>query len=208
MTKGFFITGIGTEVGKTVASAVMVRALNASYWKPTQAGDLQDTDTDKVVRLTGCCSHPERYRLQRPMSPHAAAAAEGICIQVSDFRLPECEGHLIVEGAGGVLVPLNDRDTMLDLMVHLALPVIVVSRHYLGSINHTLLTVSALRSQGVEVAGILFNGDRNEETESVILGMSGLPSLGRIPVMNDVTKESVASAAQGIGAHIRSLGII
>ncbi len=93
-------------------------------------------------------------------------------------------------------------------MVHLALPVIVVSRHYLGSINHTLLTVSALRSQGVAVAGILFNGDQNEETESVILGMSGLPSLGRIPVMEELTTESVASVAHGIGAHIRSLGII
>ena len=208
MRKGFFITGIGTEVGKTVASAVMVRALNALYWKPVQAGDLQDTDTDKVVRLTGCRSHPERYRLQLPMSPHAAAAAEGIGIQVSDFQLPECEGHLIVEGAGGVLVPLNDHDTMLDLMVRLALPVIVVSRHYLGSINHTLLTVSALRSQGVAVAGVLFNGDQNEETESVILGMSGLPSLGRIPVMEVLTTESVESVAHGIGAHIRSLGII
>jgi len=208
MTKGFFITGIGTEVGKTVASAVMVRALGASYWKPVQAGDLHDTDTDKVVRLTGCRSHGELHRLQLPMSPHAAAAAEGMSIQVSDFRLPECDGPLIVEGAGGVLVPLNDRDTMLDLMVHLSLPVIVVSRHYLGSINHTLLTVSALRSRGVAVAGILFNGDSNEATESVILGMSGLPSLGRIPVMEELTTETVGNVAQEIAPHIRSLGTI
>ena len=208
MSRAFFVTGTDTEVGKTVASAVMVRALNASYWKPVQAGDLHDTDTDKVTRLTGCRSHPERYQLQLPMSPHAAAAAEGIGIQVSDFRLPEGDDTLSVEGACGVVVPLNDNDTMLDLIVHLALPVIVVSRHYLGSINHTLLTLNALRSRGVDVAGILFNGDRNGETESVILGMSGLPSLGRIPIMEELTLKAVENEARGIEPHIRSLGII
>lgn len=208
MARGFFITGIGTEVGKTVASAIMVSTLNASYWKPVQAGDLHDTDTDKVQRLTGCTAHPERFRLQRPMSPHAAAAAEGIGIRTGDFILPESETPIVVEGAGGVLVPLNDKETMLDLMLHLALPVIVVSRNYLGSINHTLLTVEVLRARRIEVAGILFNGQKNEETERVILGMSRLPLLGRIPLMKEVTPEEVDSAAQGIAPHIRSLGTI
>lgn len=198
MPNTYFITGIGTDVGKTVVSAIVVKALGADYWKPVQCGDLDNTDSMKVQSLTGCAVHPEAYRLELPMSPHAAAEAEGVGIDLGQIRLPHSERPLLVEGAGGIFVPLNDRHTMLDLMQQLNIPVIVVSRHYLGSINHTLMTLEVLKQHGIQIAGVLFNGDAQATSESIITKLSSVKVLGRIPVLDEVNPASVSMVADSL----------
>ena len=177
-----FITGIGTDVGKTVASAIVVESLEADYWKPIQSGDLDNSDTDKVkarVSNTKSIFHPNAYALQTPASPHYSAAIEGVTIDLNAIKEPKTENHLVIEGAGGVFVPLNETDTIIDL-IQPDYKVIVVSRHYLGSINHTLLTIEALKSRNISIAGIIFSGDENQATEHIILSKFSLPMLGRI----------------------------
>lgn len=177
-----FITGIGTDVGKTVVSAIVVEALEADYWKPIQSGDLDNSDTDKVkarVSNTKSIFHPNAYALQTPASPHYSAAIEGVTIDLNAIKEPKTKNHLVIEGAGGVFVPLNETDTIIDL-IQPDYKVIVVSRHYLGSINHTLLTIEALKSRNISIAGIIFSGDENQATEHIILSKSSLPMLGRI----------------------------
>jgi dethiobiotin synthetase len=145
--KQLFVTGISTEVGKTVVSSILTEYLQADYWKPIQSGDLHLSDTMKVQSLVSNSKtvfHPERYRLQSPLSPHASAEIDGIQISLNDFELPQTENNLIVEGAGGLFVPLNEKDTVIDLIERLKLPVVLVSRNYLGSINHTMLSIEAL----------------------------------------------------------------
>ena len=177
-----FITGIGTDVGKTIASAIVVEALEADYWKPIQAGDLDNSDTHKVKSQI---SNPKSqfnansYALNTPASPHYAAAIDGIVIDLKKIIEPETDNHLVIEGAGGVLVPLNDTDCVIDL-IQKDYKVIVVSRHYLGSINHTLLTFEALKSRKINVAGIIFSGDENKATEEIILKKTGATLIGRI----------------------------
>lgn len=181
MQKKYFITGISTEVGKTVASAIVTEALQADYWKPIQSGDLENSDTDKVRRLVSnetSVFHDNSYALQTPMSPHAAAAIDGVRIELDKIVAPNTENHLVIEGAGGLLVPLNDTDTILDL-IQPEYKVIVVSRHYLGSINHTLLTVNLLKAKGFDVA-LLYSGDEHPTTEAIIEKMTGVPVIGRI----------------------------
>ena len=136
------------------------------------------------------------------MSPHAAAAAEGLEVALDSFLRPQTNKHLIVEGAGGVLVPLNNLQTVADLITHLHVPVIVVSRHYLGSINHTLLTLDLLKQRGIGIAGVLFNGDENAATESIILELSGVKVLGRIPVIQELNATSVAAAADNLRSQL------
>ncbi|TBX70726.1 dethiobiotin synthase [Flavobacterium silvisoli] len=177
-----FITGIGTDVGKTVASAIVTQALEADYWKPVQAGDLDHSDSHKVqaqVQNPHSKFHPNAYALNTPASPHLSAALDGITIDLKAIKEPQTKNHLVVEGAGGVLVPLNDTDCVIDL-IQKDYKVIVVSRHYLGSINHTLLTIEALKSREINVAGIIFSGDENKATESIILNKTGLAMIGRI----------------------------
>lgn len=183
MTNSFFITGISTEVGKTLASAIIVKALGADYWKPIQAGDLESSDTKNVKALAGATDattfHPEGLCLKTPMSPHAAAALEEIKIDIQKIVRPKTENNLVIEGAGGLLVPLNDQQTIADLI----LPedkIVLVSRHYLGSINHTLLTVEALNNRNLKVAGIIFSGDEHQSTESIISIKTKIPIIGRI----------------------------
>ena len=181
MQKKYFITGISTEVGKTIASAIVTEALEADYWKPIQSGDLHYSDTDKVKSLTSNSKsvfHPNSYALQTPMSPHASADIDGIKIKVSEIKEPNTENHLVIEGAGGLLVPLNDTDTILDL-IQPEYQVIVVSRHYLGSINHTLLSINLLKEKGFDVS-LIFSGDEHPTTESIIEKMTQVPVLGRI----------------------------
>ncbi len=176
-----FITGISTEVGKTIASAIVVEALEADYWKPVQAGDLEYSDSHKVAELisnTKTIIHPNSYALNTPMSPHAAAEIDGVTIDLDKITPPQTENHLVVEGAGGLLVPLNDTDTILDL-IKPGDKVIVVSRHYLGSINHSLLTIEKLKERNLHV-GIIFSGDKHPTTESIILKKTGAIFLGRI----------------------------
>jgi dethiobiotin synthetase len=177
-----FITGISTDVGKTIASAIIVEALQADYWKPIQAGDLDHSDTYKVQSLVSNKQshfHSNSYALQTPASPHLAAAIDGITIAMNQIQEPHTNNHLVVEGAGGILVPLNETQSVVDL-IQPDYKVIVVSRHYLGSINHTLLTIEALQNRKIQVAGIIFSGDENTSSESIILSRTGVPFLGRI----------------------------
>ena len=177
-----FITGIGTDVGKTVASAIVTQALEADYWKPVQAGDLELSDTHKVrARVANEKSqfHPNAYALNTPASPHLAAELDGITIDLKKIKEPQTNNHLVIEGAGGILVPLNDTDCIIDL-IRPDYKVIVVSRHYLGSINHTLLTIEALKSRKIPLAGIIFSGDENQATETIILNKTGVKLIGRI----------------------------
>jgi len=177
----YFITGISTEVGKTVASAIVVEALGADYWKPIQAGDLDYSDSHKIGALISndrTVIHPNSYALKTPMSPHAAADIDGISIQLDKIVPPTTKNNLVIEGAGGLLVPLNDTDTIFDL-IQSDYKVIVVSRHYLGSINHTLLTIEKLQQKGVAI-GIIFSGDEHPTTEEIILKKTGVTLLGRI----------------------------
>ncbi|NVO84378.1 dethiobiotin synthase [Hymenobacter terrestris] len=181
--ENLFITGIGTDVGKTLVAAILTEALQADYWKPVQAGLTPTTDAGTVRGLVpNSVSRfwPERYRLALPASPHAAAAAEGITLRPDDFKLPATANHLVVEGAGGLLVPLAPGFSVADLVQRLGLAVVVVSRHYLGSINHTLLTLEALRARQIPVRGLVFNGVPNPATEEAILSYYDGPVLPRI----------------------------
>ncbi len=193
MSYRFAVTGIGTDVGKTVVSAILSESLKANYWKPVQAGDLDNSDSIKVDRYTTQVNVlPEKFRLTEPMSPHAAARIDGIQITKEDLNLPEVSGNLIVEGAGGLLVPFNDDGLLFsDLIEYWGIPAIVVSRHYLGSINHTLLTMETLKKRGVEVAGIVFVGDENSETEQVIKSFTGVKVLGRIPIAEELNAKFI-----------------
>lgn len=182
MRKTYFITGIGTEVGKTVVSAIFTEALKADYWKPIQAGDLDHSDTKKLQRLVTnkkTVFHPNSYALTQPMSPHAAAALDQIHMTSEEIREPSTKNHLVIEGAGGLLVPLSDSETILDL-VKPEYRIILVSRHYLGSINHTLLSLEVLKNRGLDCFGIVFSGPENKATEEIIQKMSQAPVLGRI----------------------------
>jgi dethiobiotin synthetase len=177
-----FITGISTDVGKTIASAIIVEALQADYWKPIQAGDLEHSDTHKVQSLitnTQSQFHPNSYALQTPASPHLAAVKDGITIDLKQIKEPQTTNHLVIEGAGGILVPLNDTESVVDI-IQPDYKVIVVSRHYLGSINHTLLTVEALQNRKIQVAGIIFSGEENTSSEQIILNRTGVICIGRI----------------------------
>jgi dethiobiotin synthetase len=177
-----FITGIGTDVGKTIASSIIVEALEADYWKPIQAGDLDNSDTNKVekyVSNTTTKFHKNAYALQTPASPHLAAEIDGITIDTNKIIEPETKNHLVIEGAGGIYVPLNNTDCVIDL-IQPDYKVIVVSRHYLGSINHTLMTIEILKSRKLNVAGIIFSGDENKATERIILEKTNVPMIGRI----------------------------
>jgi dethiobiotin synthetase len=189
-----FITGISTDVGKTIASAILVEALEADYWKPIQAGDLDNSDSHKIksyisngsypVRIRRTLIHENSYKLKTPASPHFSAELDGITIDLKKIKEPNPDSyrdnnHLVIEGAGGLFVPLNDTDCVIDLIKE-DYKVIVVSRHYLGSINHTLLTIEALKSRKLNIAGIIFNGDENKATESIILNKTGVKCIGRI----------------------------
>ncbi len=179
--KKIFITGISTDVGKTIVSAIVIEALKADYWKPVQAGELDQCDTKKVEQLisnTTSKFHPNSYALDTPMSPHAAAEIDGVSIDLRKIKIPKTKNHLVIEGAGGLLVPLNETQTILDI-IQANYKVIVVSRHYLGSINHTLLTVNTLKSKGFEVA-IIFSGNEHKTTEHIISKMTNVPIIGRV----------------------------
>lgn len=177
-----FVTGISTDVGKTIASSIIVESLEADYWKPIQAGDLDNSDSHKIKsKISNLQSKifENSYKLNTAASPHLAAEIDGIKIDLKQIKEPETKNHLVIEGAGGIFVPLNDKDLIIDL-IQPDYKIIVVSRHYLGSINHTLLTVEAIRNHGFEVAGIIFSGSENKATESMILNKTGIKCIGRI----------------------------
>ena len=195
--KKYLVTGIGTDVGKTVVSAIITQALEDDYWKPIQSGELENSDSHKINGLTNDCVNiiPERYRLTEPLSPHASAAIDGVQLQLSELTLPESNRNLLVEGAGGLMVPINDTDLLIDAFKQWNLPVIIVSRHYVGSINHTLLTIEALQNRGITIKGLVFVGDENTATESFILNHTKVPFLMRVPIAAEVTADFVQEQA-------------
>lgn len=170
--ESFFITGTDTGIGKTIISAIIAKGLEASYWKPIQSGLNEETDTETVKRLTGLSDRhfkDETYRLTEPLSPHASAQIDGIHIKMERFQLPSFHTkHLIVEGAGGVMVPLNEDKMIIDLIASLKLPAIVVARSELGTLNHTFLTLEALRKRSIPVLGVVMNGSENESNRKAI----------------------------------------
>lgn len=192
----YFVTAIDTDSGKTLVSAILCEALQADYWKPVQAGLPRDADTVKSL-LTNTKSkiHPERFLLHTPASPHASAKIDGVEIKLSNFSLPHTDNSLIIEGAGGCLVPLNDRQFVVDLIQHLKTEVILVSDLYLGSINHTLLTIEALKNRNIQVRGLIFNGDRNPESERIILRHSEIPCLLKIEKERSLDTKAVLKYA-------------
>lgn len=182
MANTYFITGISTEVGKTIVSAIITESLKADYWKPIQAGELDNSDTDKVKRLISnkkTTFLKSAFNLKSPMSPHAAAEIDNVAIESTKIMRPKTKNNLVIEGAGGLLVPLSNNETIADL-IQPTDKVIIVSRHYLGSINHTLLTIEALKQRNLNCFGIIFSGKENQSTESIIAKMSGVTILGRI----------------------------
>lgn len=204
MKHQYIIAGISTEIGKTFISSILTEVFEGDYWKPVQSGALNFTDTDTVKSLisnTKTAFHPETYRLTKPMSPHAAAAIDGVDIQLSNFILPTTN-NLIVELAGGLMVPLNDRETNLDLIKKLALPVILVSQNYLGSINHTLLSVEVLKQHKLPIKGLIFNGKQNISSEDFILKFTGLECLGKVDFEENIDNNVVKKWAINF-AHLR-----
>ena len=171
MKDTFFITGISTEVGKTIVSAIITEALQADYWKPIQSGDLDNSDTHKVQRLISnkkSVFHSNSYALKTPASPHLSAKLDNIEIEIDKIERPNTNNDLVIEGAEGLLVPLNEKHTIADLLLPTD-KIILVSRHYLGSINHTLLTFEYLKQRGFSIFGIVFSGTKNSSSESIIL---------------------------------------
>jgi len=192
------VTGINTDVGKTVVSAILVEALSADYWKPIQCGSLESTDTDTVKQLVShnkSIFHREAYRLKNPLSPHHAARLEGLEICPEKIARPISNNSLVIEGAGGLMVPLNFKTLMIDLLASWQCKIILVSKHYLGSINHTMLSIEALKNRKMSIAGIIFNGLENPDTENVIHKMSGLPILGRLTQETIINQEKIKEYA-------------
>lgn len=200
----FFITGTDTNVGKTVIAAMLTLGLGAAYWKPIQSGCEEITDTEFVRRVTGLDdSHliSERFRLTQPLSPHAAAALDGVEIALTDFRLPSTEKpHLIVEGAGGLMVPLNDRDLIIDLIRWLNLPVCLVARSSLGTINHTLLSLAQLRRSNIPILGVILNGEKNPSNRAAIAHYGQVPILGEVDRLDSIAPATLQSAFHSLSA--------
>jgi len=193
---GFFVTGTDTSVGKTVLSALLVAALEGVYWKPVQTGATEGTDRSSV-RLWAACPEerllPERYCFGPPVSPHLAARKAGVRIALDAFELPTLPGDrlCIVEGAGGAMVPLNEHDLMLDLMRHLGLPVVVAARTTLGTINHTLLTLAALRRAYLSVRGVVLIGEENVENRRAIEHYGKVSVIGHLPLLQQISRTAL-----------------
>ncbi|MBZ9649378.1 dethiobiotin synthase [Sphingobium sp. 3R8] len=197
------VTGTDTGIGKTVFAAGLAGALGAHYWKPIQAGVDPEGDKESVATLSGLpATHilPEAFRLATPASPHLAARIDGVAIGLDQLALPQVDGALVVEGAGGVLVPISETLLMADLFAHWGQPVILCARTGLGTINHSLLSIEALRARGVRVAGIAFIGEAHDENERIIPQLAGVSSLGRLPHLDRLDPAALAAA---FAAHIR-----
>ncbi len=197
------IAGIDTEVGKTIVSAIVTEALKADYWKLLQAGDLHQLDSSTVKSLisnNNTIIHKEQFLLSKPMSPHAAAIIDNIKINIDDFKLPLSKNkNLIIEGAGGLMVPINEQgDMVVDLIERFADEVILVSKNYLGSINHTLMSIEILNQKNINIKGLIFNGHPNPESERIIEKMSGLKILGKIPYTKQINQSFIKQQASNL----------
>jgi malonyl-CoA O-methyltransferase len=199
--RGVFVTGTGTGIGKTVVSAALAYRWGATYWKPVQTGiDAEPGDSETVSSLSGARVHPPRHVFRAPLSPEAAAALEGRSIALTDFDLPDGEGPIVVEGAGGVLVPLNAQCLMVDLMVRLALPVVLVAGTALGTINHSLLSLAALRARHLPVLGVVLVGPDDAGNRDAILRHGGVSLLGTMPTLSPLTPGALREAASAFPA--------
>ena len=198
----YVVTGTDTGVGKTVVAAGIAGHMAARYWKPVQAGLDEETDSEAVRRLTAGSAEilPETWRLHTPCSPHEAARIDGVRIRPETLALPQGDGPLIVEGAGGVLVPVNENTLYADLFTRWGLPVILVARTALGTINHSLLSLEALRAREISVAGVVFSGGENRASEAAIVRFGQCQHLGRLPTLDPLTPEALAEA---VATHIR-----
>jgi dethiobiotin synthetase len=203
-----FVTGTDTDVGKTVVAAALTIGLDAYYWKPIQAGLSPSTDTERVREWTGLPHRrflPEAYRLREPMSPHAAAAIEGVTIDLEPIYetfLPT-GAPTVVEGAGGLMVPINDESLMVDLAAHFA-PVILVARTSLGTLNHTLLSISELRRRSIRIHGVVLNGEEHESNRRAIEKYGEVTVLGRVPPLQIISAKSLRGAFEGLDLQLDS----
>lgn len=203
--KPIFITGIGTGIGKTIVSAVLVEKQQADYWKPIQSGDLDRSDTEIVRNLISnpvSLFHKETYRLTQPFSPHKSADLDGIRIDMQQIQLPNTKNNLIIEGAGGLMVPLNEKDLIVDLIQHLDAEVILVVSHYLGSINHTLLSIELLLQRNIPVKGIIINGMPDSYSENILLGYKSVKLLGRIEQQKRLNKKAIVAAKKHLNLEL------
>lgn len=200
--KRYLVNGIGTDVGKTLASAILCQALKADYWKPVQSGSTGVRDSETIASLVTnkkTFIHPEQYLLSEASSPHYAAAREGINIILDDIKLPATNNNLIIEAAGGLMVPLNMHgQNMMDLANHFGAEVILVIRQYLGCINHALLSIEALKMRKIPIAGLIFSGTRQFDNFEIITKRSGLPVIVEIPETIEPDKEFVAQVAKNV----------
>ena len=204
-----WIAGIHTDVGKTVVAGLITRALQAEYWKPVQAGSLENSDSMRVHKMlqgTELKVHPEAFRLSQPMSPHAAAAIDSVHISMDDLQKPATTSPLVIETAGGIYSPLSDEHTMLDLMLKWPAPIVLVGRHYIGSINHTLLTIQALEQRGAHIAGIIFSDEPNEMSTSFIQRKFPKYPVHHIGHLEEHDPSTFATAAEAL-SHILPLWI-
>jgi dethiobiotin synthetase len=199
------IAGIHTGIGKTVCSAVICQVLGYDYWKPVQAGELENSDSifiKKNVTNTNCTIHPERHCLTIPASPHYAAQLDAVEINATDFSLPQSSNDIVIETAGGIMSPLSNTFLNIDLMEQLQLPAIIVSNNYLGSINHTLLTVAAMQQRNIDIKGIVFSGSAFASTREFILQYTKLPLLFSIPQFEKITPTVIADFAKTVSIHL------
>lgn len=196
MSKRIIVAGIDTDTGKTVISAILCKALKADYWKPAQAGDLENTDSHKIKKWSPeTIVHPEAYRLTQPMSPHAAAELDGITIHEHNLHMPETSNDLIIELAGGLMVPLREDFLNIDWVQKTRLQVILVSNYYLGSINHTLLSLELLSQRNIPLLGVIFNGEKNPSTYDVITRRTGIKVLLEVAKEKEITPEIITDYA-------------
>jgi len=202
----YFLTAIGTDSGKTLASAIVAKALNADYWKPVQAGS--PTDSETINRLTEgeVTVHPEGIILKKPASPHDSAKEEKINLRIEHLVAPDSSNDMIIEGAGGILVPLNDNQTMIDMVNIYSAEIILVSDLYLGSINHTLLTLEAIKKRRLSLKGIIFNGPSNTESEDIILKKAGVPLLLKINKEKEINPDIINQYAADFKKRWNELG--
>ena len=199
------IAGIHTGIGKTICSAVICQAIGYDYWKPVQAGDLENSDSifiKKNVTNPACFIHPERYKLNIPASPHHAAAQDKTEMKPADFILPKTNNQLVIETAGGIMSPLAKKFLNIDLMQQFNLPVVLVSNNYLGSINHTLLTVSALQQRNIFIHGLVFSGEVVDSTREFILEHTQLPLLFSIPFFEKIDSSTIADFAKTVSINL------
>ncbi|GAA0476127.1 dethiobiotin synthase [Parasphingorhabdus litoris] len=197
MSRNFVITGTDTDIGKTVFAAALTAALDAHYWKPVQAGLDGETDSEAVARLGGIASGnilPETFRLKTPASPHFAAAKDGVMISADDLPIPQIDGPLVIEGAGGALVPINDNLLYADLFALWKCPTIIVASTKLGTINHSLMTIEALRSRHVPILGVAFIGDEIADSQNTICRIGDVKQLGRLPIIENLSAASLIAA--------------